>query len=549
MSAATDAALAALAAHREAIGPRTLMSLFAEDARRFEHFSARLGDLLLDYSKCALTAETMRLLEQLIGAADVAGRRDAMFTGRRVNASENRAALHVALRNQTGRPILLDGRDVMPEIRTELTRALAFAEGVRTGAIAAADGRPFNAVVNLGIGGSDLGPAMATAALAPYHDGPRIRFVSNVDGAHLADTIAELEPQRTLFIVSSKTFATLETLTNAASARRWIAERLGADAVGAHFAASTAAPEKANAFGIPSARTFRIWDWVGGRYAVWSAVGLPLMIAIGGEHFSAFLDGAHAMDEHFRTAPFLANLPMLLGAIGVWHRAVCGYSARAILPYDQRLARFPAHLQQLEMESNGKSVTQTGEPLRRPSCPVVFGEPGTNAQHAFFQLLHQGTDVIPCEFLVAAKGHEQGADYVRHHRMLVANCLAQSEALLVGRTREQAKAQLLAEGRSEEEAERLAPHRTLPGNRPSITIAYQRLDPFTLGRLIALYEHRVLVEAAILGINPFDQWGVELGKELAGKLASSLSDVATATTGNASTQGLLDHLISLAGRS
>ncbi|HXF53412.1 MAG TPA: glucose-6-phosphate isomerase [Hyphomicrobiaceae bacterium] len=547
MSAASDAALAALVAHWQTLRPRSLMSLFAEDPRRFEHCSARLDDLLLDYSKCALTSVTMRLLEQLVEAADVAGRRDAMFAGLRVNFSENRAALHVALRNRTGRPILLDGRDVMPEIGTELARALAFAEGVRTGEIVAADGRPFTDVVNLGIGGSDLGPAMATAALAPYHSGPRVRFVSNIDGAHLADTIAVLEPQRTLFIVSSKTFTTLETLTNAASARRWVAERLGADAVSAHFAASTAAPDKAGAFGIPSARTFRVWDWVGGRYSVWSAVGLPLMIAIGAEQFSAFLDGAQVMDEHFRTARFSANLPMLLGAIGVWHRAVCGYGARAILPYDQRLARFPAHLQQLEMESNGKSVTQHGEPLNRPSCPVIFGEPGTNAQHAFFQLLHQGTDVIPCEFLVAAKGHEQGETYAEHHRMLVANCLAQSEALLAGRTREQAKAQLLAEGRSEEEAERLAPHRTLPGNRPSITIAYQRLDPFTLGRLIALYEHRVLVEAAILGINPFDQWGVEFGKELAGRLVSSLSGVATAA-GNASTQGLLDYLMSLAGR-
>jgi glucose-6-phosphate isomerase len=360
----------------------------------------------------------------------------------------------------------------------------------------------------------------------------------------LADALASMDPARTMFVVSSKTFTTLETLANAASARRWIAEALGSGAVGPHFAAATAAPDKAEAFGIRHAYTFAIWDWVGGRYSVWSSVGLPLMIAVGGRQFERLLDGAHAMDEHFRGRPFAANLPMLLGAIGVWHRAVCGYGARAILPYDQRLARFPAHLQQLEMESNGKCVTLSGERLGQPSGAVVFGEPGTNAQHAFFQLLHQGTDVIPCEFLIAARGHEQDQDFAEHHRMLVANCLAQSEALMAGRTRKEAKTQLRGEGRSEAEAERLAPHRALPGDRPSITIAYRLLDPFTLGRLIALYEHRVFVEAAIHGINAFDQWGVELGKELAGRLMPLVSgspDVAA----NASTRGLLAHLKAL----
>jgi glucose-6-phosphate isomerase len=542
MSAAVDAAWAALAAHRNEIGSHTLRNLFAADPIRFERFSAFLGDLLLDCSKCAITAETLKLLERLAQAADIAGRRDAMFAGEHINTTEDRAALHVALRNRTGTPILLDGQDVMPAVKAELERVSAFAEGVRSGEITAADGKPFTDVINLGIGGSDLGPASATEALAPYHDGPRVHFVSNVDGAHLADTIRTLAPARTLIVVASKSFTTLETMANAGSARRWIAEALGSNALAAHFAAVSAALDKVETFGIRRAHTFGFWDWVGGRYSVWSAVGLPLMIAIGAERFGRFLDGAYAMDTHFRAAPFTANLPMLLGAIGVWHRAVCGYSSRAILPYDQRLARFPAHLQQLEMESNGKRVTLDGDLLSRPSGAIVFGEPGTNAQHAFFQLLHQGTEVIPCEFLVAACAHERDLDWPGHHRMLIANCLAQSEALMFGRTREEAKIRLLAEGRSAEEAERLAPHKEFPGNRPSITIAYRQLDPFTLGRLMALYEHRVFVEAAIQNINAFDQSGVELGKELATELLPMVSGGSMDATRSSSTRGLLGHL-------
>ena len=547
MGAATDAAWAALAAHREAARARTLRELFATDPDRFQHFSARFTDLLLDYSKCAVTPETLRLLEDLVEAADVAGRRDAMFAGERINTTENRAVLHVALRNRTGDPILVDGKDVMPAVKAELARLSEFADGVRKGKIVAADGKPFTDVINLGIGGSDLGPAMATAALAPFHDGPRIHFVSNIDGAHLADTITAISPARTLIVVSSKSFTTLETLTNAATARRWIAGRLGEDAVAAHFAVATAVPDKAKALGIRPEHIFALWDWVGGRYSVWSAVGLPLMIAIGGERFGHFLDGAHIMDQHFQTAPFSANLPMLLGAVGVWHRAVCGYPGRAILPYDQRLARLPAHLQQLEMESNGKSVTLGGNPLTRPAGAILFGEPGTNAQHAFFQLLHQGTDTIPCEFLIAAFGHESAEDFPEHHRILVANCLGQSEALMAGRMLEEAKAELIAGGQSSEAAARLAPHRALPGNRPSITIAYRQLDPFTLGRLIALYEHRVFVEAAIHGINAFDQYGVELGKEIATRLVPMVSGEAVDTETSASARGLLAHLRSLAG--
>jgi glucose-6-phosphate isomerase len=536
-------AWAALAAHRAATENDSLRALFAEDPGRFARFSATLDDLLVDFSKTAVREETVELLLALADRAGVAGKRDAMFAGEPINVTEGRAVLHVALRNRANRPILVGGRDVMPDVDETFERLFAFAEGVRRGTIAAADRRPFTDVVNIGIGGSDLGPAMVTAALAPFHDGPRLHFVSNVDGAHLADALKTLDPARTLVIVASKTFTTIETMTNARSARRWIAGALGEAAVGAHFAAVSTALDKVEAFGIAAERTFGFWDWVGGRYSVWSAIGLPVMIAIGAECFEEFLSGAHALDEHFRTAPLAENLPVLLGLVGVWHRDVCGYPARAILPYDQRLARLPAYLQQLDMESNGKRVTKDGKPVARPTGPLVWGEPGTNGQHAFYQLLHQGTDVIPAEFLVAAEGYEP--DMADHHALLVANCLAQSEALMRGRTLEEARAQLAAAGRTPAEVERLAPHKVFPGNRPSVTIAYRRLDPYTLGRLVALYEHRVFVEAAIWDINAFDQWGVELGKELATELLPVVEGEADAAGRDASTAGLVAHLASL----
>ncbi len=354
---------------------------------------------------------------------------------------------------------------------------------------------------------------MATLALSPFHDGPRLHFVSNIDGAHIADTLKTLHAETTLFIVASKTFTTIETMTNAQTARAFIADALGEAAVGHHFCAVSTALDKVAAFGIDQSRVFGFWDWVGGRYSIWSAIGLPLMIAIGPDNFGDFLAGGHAMDEHFRNAPFRDNLPMLLGALGVYHRNVLNYATRAILPYDQRLSRFPAYLQQLDMESNGKSVTIDGKPVQGASGPVVWGEPGTNGQHAFYQLIHQGTSVIPAEFLIAANGFEPE---LRHqHELLIANCLAQSEALMKGRTLAEAKSQLTAKGVSDEEADFLAPHRVFSGNRPSITFVYEQLTPYTLGRLIALYEHRVFVEGVVFRINSFDQWGVELGKELA----------------------------------
>lgn len=535
-----EKAWADLAAHRTRTVSHHLRELFAADPQRFPTFSARLDDLLLDYSKTAVNAETMDLLLALADAAEVAAKRDAMFAGEPINTTEGRAVLHTALRNQSDRPVVVDGVDVMPEVRATLARMSAFAEGIRGGAIAAADGGRFSDVVNIGIGGSDLGPVMATLALAPYHDGPRLHYVSNVDGAHIADTLGRLDPARTLVIVASKTFTTIETMTNAATARRWIAGALGEQAVAGHFAAVSTALDKVAAFGIAPDRIFGFWDWVGGRYSVWSAIGLPVMIAIGSEDFHAFLAGAHAMDEHFRSAPPARNLPVLLGLIGLWHRESCGYPARAVLPYDQRLARLPAYLQQLDMESNGKRVHKAGGVVTRPTGPLVWGEPGTNGQHAFFQLLHQGTDIIPCEFLVAAEGHEP--ELAHQHRLLLANCLAQSEAMMKGRTLEEAKAQLAKQGLSPEAADHLAPHKVFPGNRPSVTIAYRKLDPFTLGRLIALYEHRVFVEAAVFDINAFDQWGVELGKELATALLPVIEGKAPPEAHDSSTAGLARYL-------
>lgn len=490
-----------------------IRAAFASDSERFAKYSASFDDLLFDYSKSAVNEPVMALLEKAATSAGIAAKRDAMFSGKIINITEKRAVLHTALRNRTNTPVIVDGKNVMPDINSVLGAMSAFSEGIRSGAIKGATGKKITDVINIGIGGSDLGPTMTTLAMAPYHDGPRLHYVSNVDGAHIADTIKLLNPETSLFIVASKTFTTIETMTNAQTARAFVAETLGEDAVQHHFAAVSTAPEKVAAFGIDRDRVFGFWDWVGGRYSIWSAIGLPLMIAIGPENFVKFLEGAHAMDNHFHSAPLRENLPMLLGLIGWYQRNVLNYTSRAVIPYDQRLSRFAAYLQQLDMESNGKGVVMDGSPVVGSSGPVVWGEPGTNGQHAFFQLLHQGTDIIPVEFMIAANGFEPE---LRHqHQLLMSNCLAQSQALLKGRTMEEAKAQLLAQNWTGDEAEKIAPHRVFAGNRPSITIVYDKLTPFALGRLIALYEHRVFVEGVLFGINSFDQWGVELGKELA----------------------------------
>lgn len=518
---------------------------FAADPQRFEKFSATDGDLLLDWSKCAVDAVTMDLLEKLAKAADLESRRAAMFAGKKINLTEDRAVLHTALRNLTGKGVTVDGQDVKADVIAVLDAMGAFADAVRSGKAAGATGKKITDIVNIGIGGSDLGPAMATLALAPYHDGPRAHYVSNIDGAHIHDTLKGLSAETTLFIIASKTFTTVETMTNAETARKWVQEALGKDAVGKHFAAVSTALDLVAKFGIAADRVFGFWDWVGGRYSVWGAIGLPVMIAVGPRNFRAFLDGAHEMDEHFRTAPIQENLPALLGLVGWWHRVICGYPARAVIPYDQRLSRLPAYLQQLDMESNGKSVTLEGVAVTTPTGPLVWGEPGTNGQHAFFQLLHQGTDFIPVEFLAAAVGHEPK---LRHqHDLLLANCLAQSEALMKGRTLEEARAQMLAKGMKPAEVDKIAPHRVFSGNRPSMTILYRKLDPRTFGRLIALYEHRVFVEGTLFNINSFDQWGVELGKELATGLLPVVEGKESAAKRDASTAGLVDYIHHLRG--
>ncbi|RWP44653.1 glucose-6-phosphate isomerase [Mesorhizobium sp.] len=536
--------LDALRAHRAAKSG-SMREAFAADPQRFEKFSATDGDLLLDWSKCAVDAKTMDLLEKLAGAADLEGRRAAMFSGKKINVTEGRAVLHTALRNLNGKGIVLDGQDVKAEVVAVLDAMGAFADAVRSGKAAGATGKKITDIVNIGIGGSDLGPAMATLALAPYHDGPRTHYVSNIDGAHIHDTLKGLSAETTLFIIASKTFTTVETMTNAETARDWVQKALGQEAVGKHFAAVSTALDLVAKFGIASDRVFGFWDWVGGRYSVWGAIGLPVMIAVGPKNFREFLDGAHAMDEHFQTAPLASNLPVLMGLIGWWHRVICKYPARAVIPYDQRLSRLPAYLQQLDMESNGKSITLHGGAVTTPTGPLVWGEPGTNGQHAFFQLLHQGTDFIPVEFLAAAIGHEPGLKH--HHDLLLANCLAQSEAFMKGRTLEEARAQMLAKGMTPAEVDRIAPHRVFSGNRPSVTILYRQLDPHTFGRLIALYEHRVFVEGTLFNINSFDQWGVELGKELATGLLPVVEGKENAAKRDASTAGLVGHIHRLRG--
>ncbi len=497
----------ALHAHHATIKDRRFETL-VDDARALD-FAAQTGDMRLDYAKTNIDATGRKLLIDLLDQAGVAAKRDAMFNGQAINETEGRAVLHTALRNLDGDAVTVDGTDVIPGVRATLQRMITFSKAVRNGRIEG-QGGPYTDVINIGIGGSDLGPAMAVRALAPYHNGPRCHFVSNVDPADIADVLRACNPETTLVIVASKTFTTIETMTNARTARAWMSDKVS-DPAGQFVALSTA-DDKTAAFGIAQNRVFGFEDWVGGRYSMWGPIGLSLMLAVGADAFTAFLRGGQDMDRHFQAAPWQDNLPAMLALVGIWHNQICGYATRAVLPYDNLLMRLPAYLQQLEMESNGKGVAMDGAALTVNSGPVVWGEPGTNGQHAFYQLIHQGTRVIPCEFLVAARGHE---DALHHqHQLLVANCLAQSEALMRGRTLDEARAKV-ADKFDGAELERQAAHRVFPGNRPSITLSYPQLTPHVLGQIIALYEHRVFVEGAVLGINSYDQWGVELGKELA----------------------------------
>jgi glucose-6-phosphate isomerase len=528
-----DQAFADLRAHARALRHLDMRKAFAEDSGRFGRFSLTACGTLFDFSKNLATAGTIPLLAGLARAASIEPMREAMFAGEAINLTEGRAVLHTALRAE--KPVAkVEG---VADIPTERTRFLAFAEDIRSGRLTAAGGQRFTDVINIGIGGSDLGPAMAVQALAPYCDGPRVHFVSNVDGAHLSDTVKRLKAETTLVLVASKTFTTQETMANATAARHWVAKAVGEAKAGQHFAALSTARDKVVAFGIDPARMFGFWDWVGGRYSIWSAIGTSLAIAIGAERFSAFLAGAREIDAHFLSAPLEQNAPVLMALFGVLYRNGMGFPAHAVLPYDQRLARFAAYLQQLDMESNGKGVSRDGRKLRRASGPIIFGEPGTNGQHAFYQLLHQGTTVIPADFLVAARGHEP--DLAGQHAMLLANTLAQTEALMRGRTLAEARAQMKAQGVAAEKIGKIAPHRVFSGNRPTTTILYPQLDPAQLGRLIALYEHKVFVQGIIWGVNSFDQWGVELGKELANGLLPMLEGKVPVVGRDGSTAGLI----------
>lgn len=511
------------------IADRSILSLFSQETRA-EDFAVQTENMRFDYSKTQIDGTIRDSLINLAAAAGVWQKRDAMFGGQKINETEGRAVLHTALRNLDGGPVLEDGADVMPGVLATLDKMRQFAKRIRQSEI--------TDVVNIGIGGSDLGPAMAVKALSPYHDGPRCHFVSNVDGAHIADTLSGLDAKRTLVIVASKTFTTIETMTNARTAKAWMLHHGGDPKT--QFAALSTADDKTAAFGIDPAQVFGFEDWVGGRYSLWGPIGLSIMIAIGPKGFDAFLRGAQAMDRHFCVAEGQDNMPLMLALVGIWHNQICGHATRAVLPYDQRLTLLPAYLQQLEMESNGKSVQIDGQDVAQHTGPVVWGAAGTNGQHAFYQLIHQGSRVIPCEFLIAANGHE--TELAHHHSLLIANCLAQSEALMRGRSLDTACAIMAEKGLTGDELERQARHRVFPGNRPSTTLVYPRLDPFTLGQIIALYEHRVFVEGVILGINSYDQWGVELGKELATSLQPVIDGTTSTKDKDPSTAGLVTYI-------
>lgn len=518
-----------------------MRDLFAADPQRFEKFSVRFGDILLDYSKNRVTEETMTLLIALAEQAGLRQAIDAMFAGEKINTTERRAVLHVALRNRSNRPVFVDGQDVMPAVNAVLAHMRTFSESVRSGTWKGWTGERITDVVNIGIGGSDLGPLMVTEALRPYATPElRVHFVSNVDGTHIAETLRRVAPERTLFLVASKTFTTQETLTNAHTAREWLLTHAGGDrnAIARHFVALSTNADEVARFGIDTANMFPFWDWVGGRYSLWSAIGLSIALYIGMDRFEELLDGAHAMDEHFRTAPFARNLPVILALLGIWYNNFYGAQTHAILPYDQYLHRFPAYFQQGDMESNGKSVTKDGHRVDYSTGPILWGEPGTNGQHAFYQLIHQGTKLVPCDFLAPIETHNPIGN---HHAILLSNFFAQTEALMRGRTPDEARAEMQAVGMRPEDVDALVPHRTFEGNRPTNSILFQKLTPCTLGALIAMYEHKIFTQGVIWNINSFDQWGVELGKQLAKAILPELDQDEEVTSHDASTNGLINE--------
>lgn len=508
------AAVQALQAHYLALKDVHMRELFAEDAERFERFSLRAAGILLDYSKNRATEHTLDLLLDLAKAAGLPQKIADFFAGEPLNHTEHRSALHIALRNVSAHPMMSGGVDVMPAVRETLQRMEAFVQQVDAQGV-------ITDVVNIGIGGSDLGPALVTQALTPYSRGRYdCHFVANVDGSHISDVLAKVNPKTTLFIVATKSFRTQETLYNAMTAKEWLIERLGEDAVARQFVAVTAKADLAQAFGIPAQQIFPIWDWVGGRFSVWSAIGLPVMMAIGPQHFSRFLQGAHTMDQHFQTAPLQKNMPVLMALLSIWYINFFHCANRAIIPYDYYLSRLPAYLQQAHMESNGKSVANDGSTVDYATSPVIFGTTGSNGQHAFHQLLHQGTQIVPVDFIVAMQSHNP---LRHHHRHLVANCFSQSQALLLGNQE--------------------CSHKRIPGNKPSNTIVYEKLTPEALGALLALYEHKIFVQGVLWEINSFDQWGVELGKQMAGKIVGDLEQETIQPEHDSSTQGLMKEYL------
>ena len=517
-----------------------MRELFAEDPERFQRFALRLDDILFDYSKNRITAETMQLLFDLARQAGLSEAIEAMFSGVKINTTEDRAVLHVALRNRSNRPIFVDGEDVMPEVNRVLAKMAGFSEAVRSGEWRGYSGKRITDVANIGIGGSDLGPKMVTIALTPYvHPDLRFHFVSNVDGTDISETLKAVDPETTLFLIASKTFTTQETMTNAHTARTWFLETAQDEAhIAKHFVAMSTNTELVAAFGIDPENMFEFWDWVGGRYSLWSAIGLSIAIAIGMDNFEALLAGAHRVDEHFRATPFERNIPVTMALLGVWYNNFFDAQSHAILPYDEYLSRFPAYFQQGDMESNGKGVDKAGQAVDYSTGPIIWGEPGTNGQHAFYQLIHQGTKLIPCDFLAPARSQNPSGE---HHAILISNFLAQTEALMRGKTTDEARAELIVQGESGAQLDLLAAAKTFPGNRPTNSILFRKLTPETLGALIALYEHKIFTQGIIWNINSFDQMGVELGKQLAKAIQPELEDDGPVHSHDVSTNGLINY--------
>ncbi|MBL1433432.1 MAG: glucose-6-phosphate isomerase [Gammaproteobacteria bacterium] len=533
-----------LSEHHDKMSGVHMRDLFAQDAQRFNTFSLNFKDILLDYSKNRITQETMGLLLKAVDESGLKERINAMFSGEKINITEDRAVLHVALRNRSNRPIMVDGEDVMPDVNAVLAKMRGFTDSVRSGDWKGHTGKAITDVVNIGIGGSDLGPVMVTEALKPYrHQRLNVHFVSNVDGTHVVEAIKPLDPETTLFIVASKTFTTQETLTNAQSARDWLLASLKDDAaVAKHFVALSTNAKAVAAFGIDTDNMFEFWDWVGGRYSLWSAIGLSIALYIGMDDYEALLQGAHDMDEHFRTTEFDKNLPVILAVLGVWYANFFGAQTCAILPYDQYMHRFSAYFQQGDMESNGKGVCRDGSPVGYSTGPVIWGEPGTNGQHAFYQLIHQGTRVIPADFIAAAQSHNPIGE---HHDILLSNYFAQTEALMLGKTADQVRTELTDSGMSSDEIEALVPHKAFTGNRPTNSILYKKLTPQTLGALLAMYEHKIFVQGVMWDINSYDQWGVELGKQLAKAILPELQASSDVESHDVSTNGLINYCKSL----